>query len=83
MSIHWIIQFKAIRSGSVYTINIYDDYTGSPVTLTGQANAVDIEEDKEEDMFLPVRTQSGHIRIIDATGGSVLLNQLNQKENKD
>lgn len=66
MAIRWKIPFAPIRSSTVYTINIYDDdYSGTPAVLTGAAQPMETEETNTEDFFLPVRTQSGYIRIVD------------------
>lgn len=67
MAIHWQIPFKSLRSGTLYTVNIYDaDYTGStPVVLKGGAQPFTTQEDDNEDLFTPVRTQTGYLRIVD------------------
>lgn len=66
MAIHWQIPFKSLRAGTLYTVNIYDAaYSGSPVVLRGAAQPFTTEEDDSEDMFTPVRTQTGYIRIVD------------------
>ena len=65
MAIHWQITFKSLRAGTVYTVNIYDvNYSGTPVQLTGAAEPFVTEEDDNEDAFVPIRGQSGHIRFI-------------------
>lgn len=66
--IFWKVQFKSLRSGTVYTVNIYKDGTlpsGYPLTLKGGAQPFTTEEDDDEDMFRPVRTQTGYVRIVD------------------
>ena len=67
MAIHWQIKFKAIRSGTDYTVNIYDNnYSGNtPLQLKGGAQPFTTQEDNNEDMFTPVRTQTGYFRIVD------------------
>ena len=66
MAVHWQIPFKSLRTGTVYTINIYDaSFSGSPVVLMGGAQPFTTQEDDNEDMFTPVRTQTGYIRIVD------------------
>lgn len=66
MAIHWQIKFKGLRTANNYIVNIYDDnYTGTPVQLTGADSPFVVNEDTSEDMFVPVRTQSGYIRIVD------------------
>ena len=47
------ILFKSLRSGTVYTVNIYKDGTlpsGYPLTLKGAAQPFVTEEDNDEDM---------------------------------
>jgi hypothetical protein len=66
MAIHWQVKFKSLRAGTDYTVNIYDAaYSGNPIPLKGGAEPFITQEDDDEDMFLPIRTQSGYIRIVD------------------
>lgn len=66
MAIHWQIPFKSLRSGILYTVNIYDaTYNSTPIILKGGAQPFVTEEDNTDDMFTPMRTQTGYIRIID------------------
>lgn len=67
MAIHWTIAFKSLRSGTDYRVNIYDaNYSGSSsIQLKGAAEPFTTEEDDDEDMFTPLRLQSGYIRIVD------------------
>ena len=55
------LQFKSLRSGTLYTLTIG---TASG-TLTGAAEPFTTQEDDAEDVFTPVRTQSGYLRIVD------------------
>lgn len=67
-NIHWKILFKSLRAGTVYTVNIWKDGTlpsGYPLTLKGGAEPMTTDEDADEDMFCPVRKQSGYFRIVD------------------
>lgn len=69
MAIHWQIKFKSLRAGTVYTANVYDDnFTGTPVQLVGASAPFETEEDTSNDMFAPIRTQSGYLRIVDQGG---------------
>ena len=54
------LQFKSLRSETVYTLTIG---TGSG-TLTGAAEPFVTQEADDADMFLPIRTQTGYIRIV-------------------
>lgn len=66
MAIHWKIPFKSLRAGTDYTVNIYDaNFSGTAVVLKGGAQPFTTQEDDNEDMFTPIRTQSGYIRILD------------------
>lgn len=66
MAIHWQIKFRPLRANTLYTVNIYDNsYTDDPVQLTGADNPFVTQEDSDDDMFLPVRTQSGYLRFVD------------------
>ena len=69
MAIHWQVKFKSLRAADGnedYTVSIYDsDYSGNPIQLKGGAEPFVTQEDDDEDMFAPIRTQSGYIRIVD------------------
>ena len=66
MAIHWTIPFKSLRSGTVYTVNIYDSgHSGAAVALKGAGEPMSTEEDATEDEFANIRTQSGYMRIVD------------------
>lgn len=66
MAVHWKIPFRSL-GGTSYEIRIYDDsYTSSTaVTLVGGATPLVTQEDDDDDVFTPVRTQTGYIRIFD------------------
>ncbi|MCR5366524.1 MAG: hypothetical protein K6E67_10330 [Prevotella sp.] len=66
--IFWKIPFKSLRSGTLYTVNIYKDGTlpsGYPLTLKGAAHPFTTQEDSSDDLFQPIRTQTGYLRIVD------------------
>ena len=66
MAIHWQIKFVSLRSHTTYVLNVYDaNYSGTPVQLKGGSEPFTTEEDADEDMFKPVRTQSGTFRVVD------------------
>lgn len=66
MAVHWQINFRGLRTNTLYTINIYDEsYTGNPVQLKGAPQPIVVDEDDNDDFYASVRTQSGYIRIID------------------
>lgn len=64
MAKNYTITFKSLRAGTVYTVNIGGG-TGTPVALKGGAQPFATQEDDSEDMFQPIRTQTGYIRIVD------------------
>lgn len=66
MAVHWKIPFTSL-AGTSYEIRIYDSsYTSSTaVTLVGGATPLVTQEDDDDDVFTPVRTQTGYIRIFD------------------
>ena len=66
MALHWTISFRSLRAGDDYQVNIYDSsYSGNPIPLKGGAKPFTTSEDDDGDMFAPMRTQSGYIRIVD------------------
>lgn len=66
MSIRYKITFMPLRGIYPLEVCVYDaNYTGSALTLTGSGNPFVTEEDNDEDFFLPVRSQSGYLTIVD------------------
>lgn len=61
-NIRWQIPFVSI-GGTHYRIDIYDEGTFTPVTLTGGTNPFTTSEDDSDDYFAPIRTQSGTIEV--------------------
>jgi hypothetical protein len=61
---NYSVTFKSLRAGTVYTVHI-DGGTGAEVPLKGGAQPFTTQEDDNEDMFTPIRTQSGYLRIVD------------------
>ena len=64
MAKNYTITFKSLRAGTTYVVNIGGG-TGTPVPLMGGAQPFTTQESDDEDMFCPIRTQSGYLRIID------------------
>ena len=67
-NIHWKIKFRVLNSNQLLTVNIWKDGTlpsGYPLTLTGAQAPFSTQEDDNEDLFQPIRTQSGYLRIVD------------------
>ena len=66
MAIHWKISFKSLRSGTLYSVNIHDaSYNGTAIPLKGGAEPFTTQESGDDDQFIPMRTQSGYLRIVD------------------
>lgn len=68
LNIFWKIPFVSLRSGTLYTVNIWKDATlpsGYPLTLKGGAQPLTTEEDASDDQFTPIRTVTGRLRIMD------------------
>jgi hypothetical protein len=61
---NYSVTFKSLRAGTVYTVHIGGG-TGAEVPLKGGAQPFVTQEDDNEDMFTPIRTQSGYLRIVD------------------
>lgn len=64
MAKNYTIQFKSLRAGTTYVVNIGGG-TGAAVPLMGGSQPFTTQESDDEDMFTPIRTQSGYLRIID------------------
>lgn len=64
--VHWQIKFRSLRADTLYTVSIYDNlYSGDPILLTGAAQPFETQEEESDDVFKPVRKQSGYLRIVD------------------
>ena len=80
MAKKYSITFKSLRAGIVYTLSIYDaDYAGSVIPLKAAGTPFVTDEDDTDDMFTPIRTQTGYLRIVD-DGTDLNGNALNWKE---
>lgn len=60
---YWIVNFKS-RIGTLYRVKV-GGKTGSDAELLGAADPFYTQEDTSEDKFVPVRLQSGYLRIVD------------------
>lgn len=80
MAKKYSITFKSLRAGIVYTLSIYDaDYAGSVIPLKAAGTPFVTDEDDTDDLFTPIRTQTGYLRIVD-DGTDLNGNALNWKE---
>ena len=59
-------------TGTQYMVYIYEHTAGELVTLTGSDNPFETQEDQSDDIFTPIRSQTGYLRVIDETGGNLL-----------
>lgn len=64
MAKNYKIQFVSLRAGTTYVLEIGGG-SGTAVQLNGATDTFVTEEDRNEDMFQPIRTQSGSFRILD------------------
>lgn len=64
MAKNYKIQFVSLRAGTTYVLNIGGG-SGTAVQLSGAMEPFVTNEDTNDDMFQPIRTQSGSIRILD------------------
>lgn len=66
MNIQYIIQFYPLRGSHPLELCVFsDNYTGTPINLTGASEPFVTEEDDSEEFFEPVRTQTGYLTIVD------------------
>lgn len=64
--VKWKVPFVSLRTGTAYTVNVMDDgYSGEAIVLNGGAEPFVTQEDDDEDVFKPVRTQTGYLRVLD------------------
>lgn len=72
----WQVDFVSLK-GKNYTAKILvENYTGDVIHLQGAPEPFTTSEDNSEDYFLPVRTQTGYLRIVD-TGKDLAGNPFN------
>lgn len=61
---NYTVSFVSLRAGTFYTVTVGGS-NGSTIALKGGAEPFVTQEDASEDMFTPIRTQSGYLRIVD------------------
>lgn len=67
-NIHWQCCFQSFE-GVQYAVNVYEqDYDESVVPLTGAAEPFVTQEDDDDNIFTPIRVQTGYLRVIDTDG---------------
>lgn len=62
--------------GTQYMVYIYEQTSGALVTLTGADNPFVTQEDDDNDIFTPIRIQTGYLRVIDQTEDGSLLESI-------
>lgn len=72
----WKIPFMSLN-GTSYEVQV--DGATAETTLTGAAQPFVTQEDDDDDIFMPVRTQSGYLRIVD-TGKDANGNNFNWRD---
>lgn len=64
MGVRWTITFKTVN-GRTGLVKVYDStYSGNPIALDPAANAF-YASCQQQDIFQPVQTNSGYLRVID------------------
>ena len=81
MAVRWQIHFKSLSDVDYY-VDIYDStFSGTATQLTGAAMPFTTTEDNDEDMYIPIRSQSGYIRFI--VENSTIVNQIRPVQTTD
>ena len=64
-NIHWKVSFRT-RSEKLGVLNLYEEnYSGAVVELTPAAVPFETQEDSDDTWFVPIRKQTGYIRVLD------------------
>ena len=80
----WYKRYEVLfqsRLGDQYAVNIYEQSIGSVVRLTGSDVPFVTQEDDDEDIFNPMRIQTGYLRIVDNTESGMLIEQIMPSNN--
>lgn len=65
MGVHWKVSFRT-RGEKLGVLNLYDSsYSGDPIELTPAAVPFETQEDSADTWFVPIRKQTGYIRVLD------------------
>lgn len=63
--VHWRVSFRT-RSEKLGVLKLYEEgYEGEVVDLTGAAMPFETQEDSSDEWLVPIRKQTGYIRVID------------------
>ena len=75
-NVHWRVPFVSL-AGRAYNADIYEyGYNGNIVTLKGAPQPFVTQENNDDDIFTPVRTQTGYLRVVLTADQSSLLEQI-------
>ena len=67
-NIHWQCCFQSMN-GTQYAVNICEqNYQGSIIQLQGGDKPFTTQEDDSDDIFTPIRIQTGYLRVVDPDG---------------
>lgn len=85
-AVKWQIPFVSTIEKTKYRIDIYaEGYSGNPIQLLGGPQPFVTEENKSDDFFTPVRSQTGNIQVCTAipAGGTLSLDDILPANNID
>ena len=85
-AVKWQIPFVSTIEKTKYRIDIYaEGYSGNPIQLLGGPTPFVTEENKSDDFFTPVRSQTGNIQVCTAipAGGTLSLDDILPANNID
>lgn len=60
------------RTGTNLCVYIFEQTSGTLTTLTPAAEPFYTRENDSDDVFMPIRTQTGYVRVIDDIGGTLM-----------
>lgn len=64
MAVHWQTTFKSFDE-TTFIVKIYDNtYSGDVVDLNGSDSPFETSENSDVDIFSPVRTQTGYLKLV-------------------
>lgn len=63
--VRWRVDFKTIKEREASVLVYEEDWDGGVTSLQPAESVISTEEDSDESMTLPVRAQSGYLRVID------------------
>jgi hypothetical protein len=60
-------------NGTQYMVYVYEQVSGTLVTLKGSDEPFETSEDDSDDIFTPIRPQTGYLRVVDETANGNLM----------